>query len=481
MRRRRELSPRPGSQLYVSLYDDADPRALAAAMAALQPAKAALLFGEDPVSVRATCGRVNEVAAGCLPALWADYHVRVDVERMAEVSARLRQVAEVEVAPVVPPVATPTDACRKLRPKGQTPPRTTPSFRKRQGYLRPAEEGGVDAEFAWTRPGGDGTGVNIVHIEGAWNLGHEDLAANQGGFIGETFDDLCTRQHGTAVVGILNGDFNPTGVTGICPGATVFTRAVSWAMSPDETPLPQAIRRAADSLRAGDIILVELQHPGPDVEENHERRGYIPSEWWPHTLKAIKYATAVRGVIVVEAAGNGRVDLDDETYDFGDAFGAWWKNPFRRSTPATDSGAILVGAGAPPRRAHGPGVRSGDHGPERSRLPFSNHGDAVDVQAWGKEVTTCGYGSLQGKKGAENRWYTDGFGGTSSASPIVAGVLACLQGILRARGAPLLTPATARQLLRDVGHEQQPARGRPVRQRIGRRPDLRQLIQTLGA
>jgi hypothetical protein len=36
------------------------------------------------------------------------------------------------------------------------------------------------------------------------------------------------------------------------------------------------------------------------------------------------------------------------------------------------------------------------HGPDRSRLDFSNFGKAVDVQGWGREVTTCGYGDLQG-------------------------------------------------------------------------------------
>ena len=37
------------------------------------------------------------------------------------------------------------------------------------------------------------------------------------------------------------------------------------------------------------------------------------------------------------------------------------------------------------------------HGPDRSRLDFSNFGKAVDVQGWGREVTTCGYGDLHAK------------------------------------------------------------------------------------
>jgi len=99
----------------------------------------------------------------------------------------------------------------------------------------------------------------------------------------------------------------------------------------------------------------------------------------------------------------------------------------------------------------------------------------VDAQAWGREVTTTGYGDLQG--GDEKLWYTDQFSGTSSASPIVVGTLACLQGVLRGQGRSLLTPATARGLLRSTGSPQVDAPGRPATQRIGNRPNLRQMIQ----
>jgi hypothetical protein len=50
------------------------------------------------------------------------------------------------------------------------------------------------------------------------------------------------------------------------------------------------------------------------------------------------------------------------------------------------------------------------HGPDRSRLDFSKFGKAVDVQGWGREVTTCGYGDLQGGNN-EDFWYTDQFSG----------------------------------------------------------------------
>jgi hypothetical protein len=102
----------------------------------------------------------------------------------------------------------------------------------------------------------------------------------------------------------------------------------------------------------------------------------------------------------------------------------------------------------------------------------------MDAQGWGREVTTTGGGDLQGGSD-ENRWYTDTFAGTSSASPIVVGVLSCAQGALRASNRPLLTPSAARDLLRNTGSAQQDAPGLPATQRIGTRPDLRQILQRL--
>jgi hypothetical protein len=224
----------------------------------------------------------------------------------------------------------------------------------------------------------------------------------------------------------------------------------------------------------GSVALARRRHhssrdapPGPrfSFASRTDQRGYIAVEWWPDDFAAILNATS-RGIIVVEAAGNGAENLDDAIYQTpGAGFPANWRNSFRRTN--RDSGAVVVGAGAPP-----PGTHGRDHGPDRSRLDFSNWGALLDAQGWGREVTSCGYGDVQGGTN-EDLLYTDTFSGTSSASPIVVGVIACIQGMAKARGRPVLTPAQVRNCLRSTGSPQQDAPGRPATQRIGNRPDIR--------
>jgi len=396
------------------------------------------------------------------------YHVEAPDERLDELADRLRQMDVVETAYVKPAAEPAVSLLSSLQPREEEPPNHTPDFTARQGYLD-AAPGGIDARFAWTQPGGSGNNVRIVDIEGAWRFSHEDLTQNQGGVVGGTEStDIGWRNHGTAVIGEFGGDRNALGITGICPDANV--RAIS--IFGGVTGSAGAIRTAADMLNPGDIILIELHRPGPrfNYVGRDDQRGYIAVEWWDDDFAAIRYASN-RGVIVVEAAGNGAENLDDALYNTRPTnFPTTWTNPFNRGN--RDSGAIMVGAGAPPPNTHGR-----NHGPDRSRLDFSNFGVSIDAQGWGREVTTAGYGDLQGGTN-ENEWYTDQFSGTSSASPIVVGALGSLQGALRSNGRVPLSPARARDLLRTTGSPQQDAIGRPSTQRIGNRPNLRQLIST---
>ncbi len=365
----------------------------------------------------------------------------------------LREHDVVEFAYDKPPVALPTV------------PSAPDDLRGGQGYLE-APPGGIGARQAWEREGGMGAGVRLIDVEGDWRFSHQDLGRRFSLAGGRPEGDVTRRNHGTNVLGLLLGLHDQRGVDGICPDTAV--RAVSY--QPEDTwGSAAAIAYAANGLRPGDIMLLEMQRPGPRAKpETDDQDGYLPMSYWPDDLTAIQYAVG-RGVIVVEAAANGAQHLDDPLYGGpGPGFRPHRPNPFQRD--GLDSGSILVGAGAP---------AGGRRGPDRSRLRFSNWGTALDAQGWGRDVATTGGlegGPDEAHPGTdEDAWYTGAFGGTSSAAPIVAGALACVQGVLRAEGRTPLTPEQARTALHETGSPQQPAADGSL-QRIGNLPDIGELI-----
>lgn len=429
------------------------------------------LFGlsEDRIR-RQAAGAVGPVDAEATPDLGVFYHVAAPDDQLEELAAELRASELVDAAYVKPPAEPATlvvdevvvEGINDMAPDAGDAPPVTPDFTARQGYLD-AAPGGIDARYAWGVAGGGGTGVRVIDCEWGWRFTHEDLVGNQGGVVAGT--SHTDTNHGTAVIGEISGDRNTVGITGIAPDAWIAASSFTDQSS------AQAIRAAADRLGPGDIILLEIHRPGPRTPNPPQGQlGFIAIEWWPDDFAAIRYAVN-KGIVVVEAAGNGFQNLDDAIYNTRPTgFPTGWTNPFNVNNAS--SGAVVVGAGAPP-----PGTHGRDHGPDRSRLDFSNYGARVDAQGWGREVTTAGYGDLQGGT-APDLWYTDQFSGTSSASPIVVGALSCVQGALRGRGRIPLSPARARELLRATGSPQQDAPGRPATQRIGNRPNLRQLIDT---
>lgn len=331
-------------------------------------------------------------------------------------------------------------------------PPAAPDFFADQGYLMSAPDG-IDAELLWDVPGGTGATtigdtVRVCDIEFDWNLAHSDFPSVTtivpSGMT--PWSPLADDNHGTAVLGQLASKRDSVGTTGAVYAAKFYVGPSGL----DSIWQPGvAILEALTVLGEGDVLLIEHEMVGPGGKA-------VPIEWWPSWYAAIVTAVGA-GVHVIEAAGNGGVDLDDPIYSTGNS-GHW---PF---LPQNNSGAIIVGAGAAPSEYGGSDTA-------RSRLPFSNFGSRVDLQGWGERVATTGFGfayPLEGK----NAWYTKTFSGTSSAAPIVAGAVASLEGVTReATDGGHVDPLLMRSILIASGTAQQ-AGNHPVSQHIGPLPNL---------
>ena len=322
---------------------------------------------------------------------------------------------------------------------GPTPPPVNPGnnpLAYNQGYLVAAPDG-IDALWAWGST--DGTGVGFVDLERGWTLDHEDLAAANISVISGLNQDYTG--HGTAVLGEVLGVDNYLGIVGIAPAVTA--RVVSQWRTASNYQTAAAILSAIGAMRAGDVLLLEAQTTYSTVS------GYLPVEVEEAVYDAIRTATDA-GIIVIEAGGNGGIDLDT----FQDTNGRQILN--RASADFRDSGAILVGAGG----AFAP------HG----RLSFSNFGSRIDCYAWGEDIQTTG----DGWTGNASNSYTAQFGGTSGATPIVTGAAILLQSWARAQQ-QAYAPKDIRALLADAGLNTPSAD--PAVDRIGVMPDLRAIIE----
>jgi|GEM_PF-6776126 len=348
-------------------------------------------------------------------------------------------------------------------PSSPSPPATAappallpPDFFALQGYPNPAPAG-LGVVGAWTVPGATGSGVRLCDLEYSFNADHLDLPSVQvvGPAPNDPFDDA---NHGTAVLGVIGAQPNAFGTIGIAPAAELWFAAANTGPGSGVYSVGAAITDALTVLGPGDVLVIEQQMFGPDPalgsgcspgDPLSNGPGLVPIEWQPSWYDAVVLAVG-NGVVVVEAAGNGQVDLDDPAFAVGHA-------PF---LPENDSGAILVGAGHAPNSTD----------TARSRHCFSNHGATVDLQGWGGSVVTTGFGGLW-SSGGEDEFYTQTFSGTSSATAQIGALCACVQGAaLATTGAPL-APHEVLLVLR-TGALPQTAGAFGVDENIGPQPDL---------
>jgi serine protease len=323
----------------------------------------------------------------------------------------------------------PPQACTDIAPP-------TPSYRSLQGYHGPNP--GVNMTAAWALGSARGAGIKIADCEYGFVQGHEDLCGvvvEPGQTVHPEVAERNWHHHGTAVLGELIGLDNSYGCTGLVPDASPYFFP-EWTVEEGSRRVT-AVANAIASVDAGDVVLLEMQ-------AGLSGRGYGPAELDPAVWLVVKSGTDA-GVIVVAAAGNGGEDLDSSFYDEYRGRG--------------DSGAIIVGAGTADT-AHQP-------------LWFTSYGSRVNVQGWGESVVSTGYGTLAQLGGDVKQSYASSFGGTSSASPIVAASVASLQSYAVDSLGRRLTPLEVRDLLMTTGIPQ----GAGVH--IGPLPDVIAAIEQL--
>lgn len=325
-------------------------------------------------------------------------------------------------------------------PTSSTTPDLSPQQRYLADYLQlpPPTPPPLRVRHFWDIPGGTGAGVRVLDIEYGWDLAHEDLPSSiqrvgppsdfPNGF--DAAQQRAETHHGTASLGIIAGQHNGFGVDGIAPDATILV-AASWtsdAVSYAQN-VANAIDRATSSLSAGDVMLLEVQMPGPRWDGTANQSGLLPAEWDDLVFNAIQSATD-EGIVVVEAAGNGSQDLDDAVY----------QGKFDRSQ--RDSAALIV--------------TNVEVFTQPGDIQTTNSGSRVDLYFWnsprfGVGYTTTGYGDVQDSSDDLSD-YTETFNASSACSAAIAGCVASFQGIAKRLFGGPLTVVEIEDVLRRTGN-----------------------------
>jgi hypothetical protein len=278
------------------------------------------------------------------------------------------------------------------------------------------------------------------------------------------FDFDSFRNHGTSVLGIVAGVDDARGIVGIAPNlASVRVVSRFRANTCENGHTDAQCQPGAGGVHthvADAICAATWATPRPHVLLlEHEQVDHLPTETDNSVFNAIQRAVS-KGITVIEAAGNGSINLDNAGV-----------------TRNLDSGAILVGAAKKtPIKVNGVWVHERwQENPQQG----SNFGSRIDCYAWGEGIVGAGWGDKRprgaGVQTTDNR-YTGTFGGTSGASAIIAGAALLVLGLHLAKNRPLPSPADLRNILSN----QATGTRAPGAEPIGAMPDLQRIIQTLG-
>ena len=263
----------------------------------------------------------------------------------------------------------------------------------------------INVDTVW--PNYKGEGITVAVVDDGMHHQHEDLHENvdasknhdyTGG--GDIYDPVET--HGTAVAGIIAARDNSTGMRGVAPRATIY--GYNYLVGQSNANEANAMSRNAATTAISNNSWGPGDYGGPEPA----------TEMWETAVRnGVNTGYGGKGVFYAWAAGNGAEEGDYSTLDEYNNFYAVTSvcavNYDDKRTSYSEKGANLwVCAPSSDRVQKMPGIATTDNG---------------------------------------NR-YRDDFGGTSAATPIVAGVAALIRDAndtLAWRDVKLILAASARK------------------------------------
>lgn len=285
-----------------------------------------------------------------------------------------------------------------------------PLFRD-QWYLNNTGQGGrtpgVDLNVLEVWDDYTGRGVSVAIVDDGVERGHEDLSANFDSNPDELRNYSYPREgapfffdddHGTAVAGIIAAERNNVGSVGVAFESQITSFSYFNINEFDASPLERQSAFDISSNSWG------LDNP---FQSNFDLSLY--SRAGEAIATAIREGRNGRGTVFVWAAGN--------EFDAGASanYGSYENSRFTIAVAAIDGDGIFA-----PYSVQGSSLlvsAFGDGNPE-----FSIPGTIVTTDRTGR----AGYNNGSGFRELSNSNYTNQFNGTSSAAPMVSGVVALM-------------------------------------------------------
>ena len=243
-----------------------------------------------------------------------------------------------------------------------------------------------------------GSGVRIALLDNGIDARESRIASKVIARFDATHSVSGQYDHGTGTSSIIAADPMPeAGIGGVAPGASILDVRVCLNTQCRNEWIVDGLKWAIDN--DADVISMSIAGSGIDAA----------------VTQLINDAIA-QGITVVAAAGN---QACAPTFSNGNQ--TWVRNCTQTTMPRSFPGSLSI-----------PGLLTvGAIGRDLTRNSYSNYGSFVDVVAPGTDVATI------------YPWGPNAyFGGTSAATPMVAGIVALIK-----QASPNLTPAQIQAIL----------------------------------